>query len=54
MPFKSEKQKEFLRRRKPKFYKEFAAKEKAMGGHKAYMKKEHEEDMIRGYKRKPY
>ena len=59
MPFKSEKQKKYLEMHEPKVAKEFAEKEKRMGGHKAYMKKMHAkmtkkqiEDMMHGYKRK--
>lgn len=51
MPFKSEKQRRFLYAKHPKIAREFAAKEKAMGGHKAYMRKSHAEDLKRGYKR---
>ena len=58
MPFKSEKQRRYLYKNEPEVAKEFAEKEKAMGGHKAYMnmpkshlkmsKKQHE-DVMRGY-----
>ena len=54
MPFDSPEQKEFLRRRKPKLYKEFLAKEKQAGGRKAYlhMSKKAKEDLRRGYRTK--
>jgi len=52
MPFKSDKQKAYLKRNKPKLYREFAAKEKAAGGHKAYirMSKTQKRNLSRGYK----
>ena len=64
MPFKSEKQRKYLWMNEPEVAREFAAKEKKMGGHKAYMKmkmpkshmkmsKKQHEDLMNGYKRKP-
>jgi len=58
MPFKSEKQRRYLWKNEPEVAREYAAKEKKLGGHKAYMKKmkmskSQMEDMHRGYKRKP-
>ena len=52
MPFKSAKQKEYLRRNEPDVYREFAAKEKKVGGHKAYirMSKKQKRNLERGYK----
>lgn len=66
MPFESEKQRRYLWKNEPEVAREFAAKEKKMGGHKKYMelkskmpkshlrisKKQHEE-LMRGYKSKP-
>ena len=52
MPFKSEKQRKYLYKNNPKVAREFAAKEKKMGGHKAYMMKmKDKRDLKNGYRK---
>lgn len=53
MPFKSEKQRKFLFKHHPKVAKEFAAKEKKAGGHKAYLRisNKAKENLRRGYRK---
>ena len=54
MPFKSEKQRRYLWMHEPEVAREFAAKEKRAGGHKAYlrMSKKQKKDLDRGYRTK--
>ncbi len=51
MPFKSEKQRRYLWKNEPEVAREFAAKEKQAGGHKAYirMSKKQKRNLSRGY-----